>query len=51
MVPLVDPCPSSDELADGVWKSSISTSGVDNRAIAWGEDDRDGPAGTGEVIR
>jgi hypothetical protein len=34
MVPLVDPWPSSDELADGVWKSSISTSGVDNRAIA-----------------
>jgi hypothetical protein len=51
MVPLVDPCPSSEELADGVWKSRISTSGVDNREIARGEGDRDGPAGGGEVIR
>ena len=51
MVPLVEPCPSSDELADGVAKSRISTSGVNNRAIAWGEDDRDGPTGVGEVIR
>ena len=33
MVPLVEPCPSSDELADGVCRSRTSTSGVARREI------------------